>query len=128
VHVLSGLPVQERIVTGQRWTPEEIRDFLAENVTVVAPGETLVIRAQDYMTPRHVHELQEFLNAAREYGSLSFGCLVVPGAEFGKVSAPEPDDGQFAARVAKALGSDAVQNALRRMALRQGSRNPAARR
>ena len=83
----AGAPPEWRSAPpGPRWAPEEIRDFLAENVTVVAPGETLVIRARDDWTPNQVREVQESLNAALEHGSISFRCLVVPGAELGKAS------------------------------------------
>ena len=93
----SAPPEWRTVPPGPRWTPQEIRDFLAENVTVVAPEETLVIRAQDDWTPNHVREVQESLHAALEYGSISFRCLVVPGGALGKATETGPGDAARAA-------------------------------
>ena len=98
-------------------TPEQIRSFLKDNVTVVAPGETLVIRAND-LTPNQARELSDLMNYAGENGPyLPFRTVVVPGDGLGVVGA-ETDE-QFAARVAKALGSPQVRQAIRRERLRE---------
>ena len=99
-------------------TPEQIRSFLKDNVTVVAPGETLVIRSAT-LTPAQMHEVSEALNWADEDGPyLPFRTIVVPGEELGVVQ--DGSDEVFAARVAKALGSPEVRTAIRRERLREG--------
>jgi hypothetical protein len=67
--------------------PDELRRLLRECVTVVGPGETLVVRAYDYMTPRQVRELQAAADAMCEYRHLPFSVIVVPGEELGVVEA-----------------------------------------
>jgi hypothetical protein len=68
------------------WTPEEIRSFLTENVTVVGPGEILVIRVSD-LTPNQMREWQEVLDRASGDGRIQFRCLVVYGDGLGRVQA-----------------------------------------
>jgi len=64
-------------------TPELARALLRECVTVVKPGETLVIRVPDSWSPGQVHTYQEYANAATEAGAVPFGVLVVLGEEPG---------------------------------------------
>ena len=72
-------------------TAEQIRSFLKDNVTVVAPGETLVIRAPD-LTPNQARELSDLLNWVGEDGPyLPFRTIVVPGDELGVVKADTDD-------------------------------------
>ena len=71
----------------RRWTPEEIRSFLAENVTVVAPGETLIIRAYSDWTPSQCIDYQRYVNEQFDGGFLPFRVLLVHGAELGVVKA-----------------------------------------
>lgn len=67
----------------------EFRDFLKANVTVVAPGETLVVRAPD-LTPAQIREFMDALNWGDENGPyLPFRTVVVPGDELGAVSETE---------------------------------------
>lgn len=70
-------------------TPDEIRHLLRECVTVVKPGETLVIRGRDW-TPNQMRELQRVMDAWHEDGLILFRALIVPGDELGVVQ-PEPD-------------------------------------
>jgi hypothetical protein len=65
-------------------TPEQVRYLLRECVTVVQPGETLVIRGRDW-TPNQVREIQQWMDADRESGRIPFGVLVLPGDELGVV-------------------------------------------
>lgn len=65
-------------------TGEEIAAFLAENVTVVKPGETLVIRVSD-LTPNQMREYQQAIDQALEWRQLPFQCLVVYAEELGVV-------------------------------------------
>ena len=66
--------------------PDELREFLSEHVTVVKPGETLVIRADD-LTPKQQNEYQDSLAAAFEAGIIPFRAVMVHGAELGVVQA-----------------------------------------
>lgn len=69
--------------------PAELRDFLKANCTVVAPGETLVVRAPD-LTPNQMREFHEVLNYADEQGPyLPFRTVLVPGDGLGVVSEAE---------------------------------------
>jgi len=94
-------------------TPEQVRhlrDFLKANAALVAPGETLVIRS-DSLTPAQMREVSDMLNWAGEEGPfLPFRTIVVPGEGLGVVGA-ETDE-QFAARVAKAVGSPAAREVI----------------
>ena len=65
---------------------DEMREFLKANATVVAPGETLVVRAPD-LTPAQAREFMDALNWGDENGPyLPFRTVVVPGEELGVVS------------------------------------------
>ena len=81
----------EQPIPERHWTPDEIRSFLAENVTVVAPGETLVIRIGEEwdMTPNQMREISDSLNFRYEDGTpaLPFRSVVVPGTALGVVKA-----------------------------------------
>jgi hypothetical protein len=65
---------------------DEIRALLAESVTVVAPGETLVIQVDHTWTPNQMREYQCSLNSS----GLPFRCLVVTGGNLG-VAGPGRD-------------------------------------
>jgi hypothetical protein len=69
-------------------TAEEVRCLLRECVTVVKPGETLVIRDRNW-TPNQARELQCAMDAVREDGRIGFKVLIVLGEELGVV---QPDD------------------------------------
>ncbi len=62
-------------------TPGEIRQLLRECVTVVKPGETLILRVPWRTTPNQVSELQRVLDAIAEYRELPFKVIVLPGDE-----------------------------------------------
>jgi hypothetical protein len=94
---LAGVSAED---AARQFTADEIRAFLGEHVTVVAPGETLVIRVDaPPWTPNQMHELQGALNEAHEDGFPR--CLVVPGAELGVV---KPDVAHMAVSL-RAAGS-----------------------
>ena len=61
-------------------TTAEIRYLLRECVTVVKPGETLVIRDRNW-NPEQVREIQQWMDAAYESGRISFKVLAVIGEE-----------------------------------------------
>ena len=66
--------------------PDEVRQFLQECVTAVAPGETLVLRLRD-LTPMQIREYQDAMDSATEYGIIPFKVLVVFADELGVVEA-----------------------------------------
>lgn len=68
-------------------TPEAARALLREYVTVVKPGETLVIRCPDWWGPAQVQEYQHWLDShpARE----GFRALAVIGEELGIAESKE---------------------------------------
>lgn len=81
-----------RIYDVPRWpTPDELREYLTGNVTIVKPGETLVVRVSD-LTPSQVHEYQDALNRNFEQGFIPFRALVVYGDALGVVSASAGHD------------------------------------
>lgn len=63
--------------------PEMVRVWLRECVTVVKPGETLVVQVPMDTRPIHVAELHQLLNAIAEDRDYGFGILVVPGDGMG---------------------------------------------
>ena len=70
-------------------TRDEIRQLLRECVTVVKPGETLVIRGRDW-TPNQCREIQEVMNTLHEDGLVPFRALAIFGDELA-VAEPEPE-------------------------------------
>jgi hypothetical protein len=69
-------------------TSEVVEAAFRECVTVVKPGETLVIRCRDW-TPGQAGQYQEYIDA--DWRDLPFRVLVVIGDELG-VACPEPGD------------------------------------
>lgn len=69
-------------------TPDQVRCLLRECVTVVQPGETLVIRGRDW-TPNQVREIQRAVDAMREDGAIGFKVLAVTCDELA-VAEPGP--------------------------------------
>jgi len=68
-------------------TPEQVRCLLSECVTVVQPGETLVIRGQHW-TPNQVREIQDWLDTEHATGRITFKALAVPGDELAVAEEP----------------------------------------
>ena len=82
-------------------TPDEVRALLRECVTVVRPGEVLVIRVP-YDTPwEKAASYQKVLDAARE--AWGFRAIVVTAEDFGVI--PEAGDQAFANRVMEAINN-----------------------
>ena len=69
--------------------PGQARALLRECVTVVAPGETLVIRIPDTWNPQQVDQTQRRLSEIVAERGLGFSVLLVPGEEFA-VAKPGP--------------------------------------
>jgi hypothetical protein len=62
-------------------TPEQVRYLLRECVTVVKPGETLIVRVGFDIMPQQVRELQNAADGMCEYRDFPFKVLVFPGEE-----------------------------------------------
>lgn len=67
-------------------TRDEIRQILRECVTVVKPGETLVVRGANW-TPNQTREIQQIMDEIRELGIVPFKVLAVIGDEMGVAEA-----------------------------------------
>ena len=61
-------------------TRDEVRQLLRECVTVVGPGETLVIRDRNWI-PSQVNEIQRWMDDEHESGRISFKVLALIGEE-----------------------------------------------
>ena len=73
-------------------SPDQIRSLLRECVTVVKPGEVLVIRVSENMTPRQCSEYQQAVDGWIAYGDLGIKVMVLPGEGLGITeSVPERD-------------------------------------
>lgn len=70
-------------------TPEAARELLRDHLTVLGPGEVLVIRTADW-TPSQAREYQRALDAWHYDGGLPFRAIVVHGDEMAVVK-PEAD-------------------------------------
>ena len=69
-------------------TPDQVRYLLRECVTIIEPGETLVIRGRNW-TPNQVREIQQWMDAMHEDGTIGFKVLAVIGDELGVIEAGE---------------------------------------
>jgi hypothetical protein len=69
------------------FTEDEIRQLLRECVTVVRPGETLVIRLASGWTPGLAREMADEVREVVKSGNLGFSVLVVRGDEMGVAEA-----------------------------------------
>ena len=70
-------------------SPAQVRYLLRECVTIVKPGETLILRVPWTTPPTQVRELQGALTNGTEYREMPFKVLVVPGDEL-TVAEPAP--------------------------------------
>jgi hypothetical protein len=73
-------------------TPDQILTLLRECVTVVKPGETLVIRMAD-LTPSQQYEYQMALSRAYQDGFLPFRAFIFTGDELGVAETASDDPG-----------------------------------
>jgi hypothetical protein len=69
-------------------SPDEIRQLLRECVTVVKPGETLIVRGTNW-TPGQTRVIQQVMDEMHELGIVPFKALAVFGDELG-VAEPAP--------------------------------------
>lgn len=69
--------------------PGEMRRLLREHLTIVKPGEILVVRVPWTTTPARVRDYQRAMDSA-EGGVIPFKVLVVAGDELGVVEPGEP--------------------------------------
>jgi hypothetical protein len=70
-------------------TPEAVRTLLRECVTVIKPGETLIVRVPWATPARTVYELGRVLHEQAEMAGAGFHTLVVPAAEIGAGEGPQ---------------------------------------
>jgi hypothetical protein len=70
---------------GDVLTANQIRTLLRECVTVVRPGETLIVQVGETWTPQQMSEAQRALNWEDETGKgyWPFRVLIVPGTGLG---------------------------------------------
>ena len=71
-------------------TPETARALAREYVTIIQPGEVLVIRVAGNWTPSMVRECQEAFESMAGYRDLDIAILFVPGEEFAVARPPAP--------------------------------------
>jgi hypothetical protein len=62
---------------------DEIRSLLRECVTVVKPGETLIIRVSENMTPSQCREYQQAVDSGITHWDLGFRAMVLPAEGLG---------------------------------------------
>ena len=74
-------------------TEDRVRQLLSECVTVVKPGETLVLRMGREWTPSQMREVQDMLDVVMEDRELPFRALVVPADGLGVAQSIEERDG-----------------------------------
>ena len=69
---------------------DEIRALLAHTALVIGPGETLIIRVGERWTPNQVREYQEFLDTGWAEGDpyLPFRAVIVLGEELAVARSP----------------------------------------
>ena len=84
----DGLAVTRQRVIQPGLSRDEIRQILRECVTVVKPGETLIVRGTNW-TPGQTREIQQVMDEMRELGIVPFKALAVFGDELGVVE-PQP--------------------------------------
>jgi predicted SAM-dependent methyltransferase len=73
-------------------TKDEVRQLLRECVTVVKPGEALVVRIAN-LSPAQCREYQRAVTDWHEAGDLPFRAFIFVGDELGVVDADIPDTG-----------------------------------
>jgi hypothetical protein len=71
-------------------TPGQVRQLLSECVTVVKPGEHLILRVPWSTTPTQVRELQDYVNDTAGLRDLPFNVLILPGDELAVAEPEQP--------------------------------------
>lgn len=69
-------------------TPAAIEALLRECVTVVKPGETLIVRVAAGASSQQVHQLGQYVHHRAEAMGAGFHTLVVPAESLGVGEAP----------------------------------------
>lgn len=84
IEAVAAEPYKMRVIEQPPpFTKDEVRQILRECVTVVQPGEHLILRVPWTASPTQVRELQDFANQTMEWLGLPFRMLVLPGDELG---------------------------------------------
>lgn len=89
-HRLASIPGARWLPPGPVLTREVVEAAVRECVTVVKPGETLVVRCRDW-TPDQAGQYMEYFGYMAQAGEIPFRPLVVIGDEVAVVR-PEPDN------------------------------------
>jgi len=87
------------VVNQPSLSPEEIRLLLRECVTVVKPGEILVLRAYEWMTPAQVREVDEGARDWLKDNAPAVRAIILPFEGLGVI------EGGFDERVAEAINT-----------------------
>jgi hypothetical protein len=84
----AGLAAHEYTILppGPRLTEDEVRHLLRECVTVVKPGELLVIRVADF-TPQQLREYNDLVSCWLDGYAPGVRCLITLGEELGVAEA-----------------------------------------
>jgi hypothetical protein len=86
----DGKPFQYHVIPPRPLlTPETARELLRECVTVVKPGETLIVRANWEWTPAQVRDVQEYADTVSGYREIGVKILFLPGEEFAVAKAED---------------------------------------
>ncbi len=84
-------------------SPEEIRQLLRECVTVVKPGETLILRCPENWTPDQAREIQQRAAWWLQENAPHIKAMIIPPLE---ITVMEHDDAEaFAVRVMNAINA-----------------------
>lgn len=92
----------------------ELRSLLRESVTVVKPGELLVIRVSENFTPNQWREYQQVVNRWLAENAPDIKALVVPAAGGQIVRQVPEDEAALTERINRILARQALRNTARR--------------
>lgn len=83
--------------------PEAVSQLLRECVTVVKPGEVLVLRCPEEWTAEQAQQMQEYANLWLESNAPGVKVLTVPHVEMAVIESPERKEGTTGAAPSPAL-------------------------
>lgn len=94
--------------------PDEMRSLLRECVTVVKPGELLVIRVSENVTPNQLREYNEWVSRWLDGNMPGIKALVVTGQDGQIVRQVPEDEAALTERINRILARQALRNTARR--------------
>lgn len=107
-------------------TLDEVRQLIRECVTVVKPGETLIVRVPMNASMQQIHEYQDRANAVLEDHGNPFRVLVLPAEELGVAEAGQVTVTHEPALVTDAVFAEQLHRVMTHEWKRQGWRWPPA--